>query len=418
MVTTAHSALDDRILYRESASLAKSGYEVTILAPLNDRGSLYDMAGKSLGTRETKVGDVRIIGYEMGEIGNAIQRFMMLATVGGLRLGHDTFSRLVALASELKADVYHCHEIWSLYASLQIKKRLERIGTTTKLIYDVHEYTPAVISSSSSLFGLYQKIMRGVSVRFEREALRQVDYAITANQITRGYLLTLDRFTRTEVIYNCPTLRNLEAVHREMASTNKVMICHEGSLGFDRGLRAMTEVLRSLRQTYGERVELLIIGDVFGPEKDFLNKKIAEYGLHNAIRRTGWLPYERVESAISQGDIGIIFMEPTENNMLAGPPNKLFNYMKLGLAVVSVDLPETTRIVMETKCGMIVRERDSANLARTLSLLVEDERKRKELGENGKRAVRDRYNWERMEGKLLRVYEEVTYAGNKAGAGQ
>ena len=156
-----------------------------------------------------------------------------------------------------------------------------------------------------------------------------------------------------------------------------------------------------------DKIELLIIGDVFGEAKLYLENKIEEYKLHNSIRRTGWLPYNKVSEAISHADIGIIFMEPTENNMLAGPPNKLFNYMRYGLPVVSFDLPETSRIISETQGGIIIRDRSVDSLVRALSSLIEDEANLRRMGERGREAVLNYYNWEHMEAKLLRIYQEL-----------
>jgi len=43
VLTSSHSALDDRIFYKESVSLQKAGYKVTLVAPLDSKGFLVDM---------------------------------------------------------------------------------------------------------------------------------------------------------------------------------------------------------------------------------------------------------------------------------------------------------------------------------------------------------------------------------------
>jgi glycosyltransferase involved in cell wall biosynthesis len=411
MLTTGHSALDDRIFYKESMSLQRAGYEVTLLAPVNDEGFLVDMGSNNLVAGELTIQNIKIIGFaEKGSRFNKIHAILQLITLvsmGNFKLGTEPFANLIDKGTKLRADIYHCHEIWSIYAGIQIKKRLEKEGKKPKLIYDVHEYSPAVGSSSNMVYRLYSRILRKIIVHFEKEALGYVDYVITANLITRGYLLTLNRFIQTEVIYNCPVLSIFQETGSNKAyHKNKIIICHEGSLGFDRGLKLMIEVMRILKKRYDDKIELLIVGDVFGEERKYLKEKIEGYGLRDAVWCTGWLPYEKVGEAISQADIGIIFMEPTENNMLAGPPNKLFNYMRYGLPVISVDLPETSRIIKETQCGLVVKDRSVNSLARALSALIEDEDKRHQLGENAKKAVYNQYSWEQMEKRLLRVYEE------------
>jgi len=411
MLTSVRSALEPRMFHRESRSLKQAGYEVTVVAPLTKDGFLFDMVGERIAAEETIIQDIRIIGFRekrsrFGKVQTALN-LLSLITNGRVKLGPNRYADLIDKCMKLNADIYHCNDIWSLYAAIQIKRHLEKHGRKPKIIYDVYEYTPAVYPGSNIIEDLYNSVLRKVSIHFEKNALKYVDYVITANQITRGYLLGLNRFIQTEVIYNCPGLSIFQEPRSKVAHKDKITLCHEGYLWFRRGLKQMIEVMRVLKERYGDKVELLIVGDVYGEEGEYLNEKLKEYDLHDTIRCTGWLPYEKVGGAISLADIGIIFLEPTENNMLAGPPNKLFNYMRYGLPVVSVDLPETSRIIRETQCGLIVKDRSINNLAEALSTLMDDEDKRRQIGENAKKAVHNQYSWQQMEKRLLRVYEEL-----------
>lgn len=413
MLASAHSALDARMFYRESRSLRQAGYQVTVVAPLNNDGFLLGTGGERIAAEETTIQAIRIIGFRekrtrFGKVQTALN-LLSLVTLGKFKLGTNRYADLIDRGIKLKADVYHCNDGWSLYCGIQIKKRLEREGRKPKLIYDEYEYPAALTPSHNLIENIYNRILRKTHAHFIKGALRYVDYFITANQISRGYLLGLNRFIQTEVVYNCPPLSIFKELKAGVARKDKITICHEGYLWFRRGLRQMIEVMKVLKEHYGNKVELLIVGDVYGKEREYLDEKLEEYHLRDAIRCTGWLPYEKVGEAISSADIGIIFLEPTENNMLAGPPNKLFNYMRYGLAVVSVDLPETSRIIRETECGLIVKDRGTNSLVKALSVLIDDAGKRRRMGKNASRAVLNQYSWEQMEKKLLRVYGELLH---------
>lgn len=413
MLTTSHAALDDRIFYKESLSLQRAGYEVTLFAPLDHEGFLFDMGGKRIAAGEISIHDIRIIGFRqkrspLGKIQTALN-LLSLITLGKFRLGTNRYADLIDKGMELKADTYHCNDIWSLYCGNQIKRGLIKQGIKAKLIYDEYEYPPALYPNSNLIKDIYYRVLKQMDIHFIKKALKYVDYVITANQISRGYLLGLNRFIETEVIYNCSTLSIFQAPEFSKIKKDRITICHEGSLGFNRGLKPMVEVMRMLKERYADKVELLIIGDVYGREREYLDEKMKEYDLYHDIRRTGWLAYEKVGEAISQADIGIIFLEPTENNMLAGPPNKLFNYMRYGLPVVSTDLPETSRIIRETECGLIVKDRSTTGLVKALSTLIDNEDKRRRVGENARRAARDTYSWEHMEKRLLGAYTELLH---------
>ncbi|MEM4235376.1 MAG: glycosyltransferase, partial [Candidatus Methanomethylicaceae archaeon] len=141
--------------------------------------------------------------------------------------------------------------------------------------------------------------------------------------------------------------------------------------------------------------------------RNYLEQKIKEYQIEDIVERTGWLSYEKVGAALSNCSIGIIFLELTRENNIFSSPNKLFNYMRYGLPIVTVDLPEIRRIVLESQCGIVVRERTVNALADALSTLIENMDLRRHLGENGKKAVIDMYNWGVMEKRLLRIYDEL-----------
>ena len=414
MVTTDHPAVSSRIFYKEARSLQQAGYDVTLLAPLNDEGFLFDMGGNKIASAETTLYDVRIIGFSKEKRGilkiGIISKLMRLAVLTGLRIEAKLFTELIDKGASLNADVYHCHEIFSLYAGIQIKRRLEKEGRKPKLIYDVHEYTPAVSPRYSGIKRLYDRLSKKVIVHFEKEALKYVDYAITVSEAIRNYILTQNRFIPTEVIYNCSVFPILQEPERAREHRDKVIICHEGSLSFSRGLKRMIEVVKILKERYGNRVELLIVGIIYDEERKYLNQKIEEYSLRDTIRCTEWLPYEKVGETISQADIGIIFFELTDNIRLGGGlSNKVFNYMRYGLPIVSVDVSENSRIISETQCGLVVKEPSIENLAGAVSALIEDEAKRHQLGENAKKAAHTRYGWEQMEKRLLRVYEELLH---------
>ncbi|MCH8290365.1 glycosyltransferase family 4 protein [Candidatus Poribacteria bacterium] len=410
ILTTGHPALDDRIFYKEAQSLHNAGFQVTLIAPLNSDGYLTDMGRKPIARGETVVDGIRIIGFELGRykifglpMTGLLNQWMRLGSVGRLRLGSELYSDIIDKGIQLDADIYHCHEVWSLYTGILIKRELEKRGKNPKLISDVHEYWSAARPSDTEP---ERTVWSRIIARFEKNSLEEVDYVITANHITRGHLLSANRFIKTEVLDNCPVLSIFQE-SEPRAVDGVITICHDGALPFNRGLKEMLEVIKILKERYEGKIRFLVVGDVFGEERTYFDQKVKEYRIEDVVNRTGWLPYEKVGDALSDCSIGIIFMELTENNMLAGPPNKLFNYMRYGLPTVTVDLPETRRIVLESQCGIVVKDRNVDSLVDVLSRLVDDADLRTELGKNAQAAAYKQYNWSIMEKRLLRVYNEL-----------
>ena len=150
-----------------------------------------------------------------------------------------------------------------------------------------------------------------------------------------------------------------------------------------------------------------IIGDVFGEEKKFLQEKIATNNLENNIEITGWLSYNDVPKKIADCSIGIITNTNEKRNTLAGPPNKLFNYMTMGLAIVTVDLPATTTIINETTCGIILQKRDAQLLAKEIQNLLDNTATRKQFQENALHWAKKKFNWQSEAEKLFQFYNRL-----------
>jgi glycosyltransferase involved in cell wall biosynthesis len=87
-------------------------------------------------------------------------------------------------------------------------------------------------------------------------------------------------------------------------------------------------------------------------------------------------------------------------------PNKLFDYMAAGLAVLTSNTAPCARIVRETGAGDVFRASDAGDLAAAIRRLA-DPTVRRAAGEAGRCAVLDRYNWEHDAAVLRDVVERV-----------
>jgi glycosyltransferase involved in cell wall biosynthesis len=118
-----------------------------------------------------------------------------------------------------------------------------------------------------------------------------------------------------------------------------------------------------------------------------------------------WRPFAEVPSYIQASQICLV---PHQSNphTEATSPHKLFQYMLLGKPVVVSNCKPLQRIVNETNSGLVFNAGDSDHLADTI-LKLKDNNLRKELGQAGKQAVMDKYNWGRTAQDLIRVYGDL-----------
>jgi glycosyltransferase involved in cell wall biosynthesis len=84
-------------------------------------------------------------------------------------------------------------------------------------------------------------------------------------------------------------------------------------------------------------------------------------------------------------------------------PNKLFEAMMCQLPIITNIAPEIVKD--EVRCGLIVDYNDINQIKDAIVMLRDQPKLRRELGNNGRVAFLQKYNWRLMEEKLLNVYE-------------
>jgi len=78
----------------------------------------------------------------------------------------------------------------------------------------------------------------------------------------------------------------------------------------------------------------------------------------------------------------------------------LFEYMMLGKPVLATDMAPVRRVLEEARCGMVYRTPEEGLEA---LVLLRDVTVRRRLGDNGRRAVIDRYSWDHDGATLAQV---------------
>ena len=82
--------------------------------------------------------------------------------------------------------------------------------------------------------------------------------------------------------------------------------------------------------------------------------------------------------------------------------------MEAGLPVVASNFPLWRKIIDGSRCGICVDPTNPEEISDAIKYLVENQIKAKEMGENGRRAVLERYNWDKESKKLLAAYKALS----------
>ena len=170
----------------------------------------------------------------------------------------------------------------------------------------------------------------------------------------------------------------------------------------------LVEIMRLLKKYEG--VELLLLGR-FDSEstKDEVQSLVADADLTERIHFLGQIPYRELKSYLLRATVGLVPLQPT-SQYVKGIPTKMFEYMACGLPIVASDLPLIRRFIAESECGILVNATDAHEHAEAILYLLDHPDEAQRMGENGRRAGEEKYNWESEVRKLLRLYEELLSA--------
>ena len=198
---------------------------------------------------------------------------------------------------------------------------------------------------------------------------------------------------RIEIIHNVPdAAAKLPRIPLgERASQDPLLVLFAGQITEMRCLDRLLEGLALMSPADQARVKVLIFGD--GETLPSLRALAKELGIEEQVVFAGWQPMQEIAARLAgRRCIGIV---PHYVNELTDTtvPNKLFDYMAMGLPLLVTSARPLQRIVEDEGCGWATADTAEA-LARGLRTAAATPLAAlQEMGARGFQAVRDRYNW-------------------------
>lgn len=255
----------------------------------------------------------------------------------------------------------------------------------------------------------------GIVSKIERWSLANLDHVIVVVEESGERLveagLDSDRVT---VVCNTPLPERIPSPEllENRSEGAPLRLVYLGLLEKPRGI---DEVLDGLAELRSEGLDFFL--DIIGggmEEESFVSKAERLGLLGDRVKFHGVLPYEEALAIFRKSHIGVVPHHAVEswNTTI---PNKLFDYMSHALPVITSDAKPAARVVREERSGEVFRSGDSADFARAVRALV-DPGTRSEIGERGRNAVVDRYNWGADQQRLLDALALTVQRGPRSGS--
>ncbi len=275
----------------------------------------------------------------------------------------------------------------------------------TRFIFDHHDLTPELYRSRFGRAGLPHRLL----LEIERRAMRSADAVISTNEsykriaIERGGVDPADVF----VVRNGPDLERFVPVDPDPAlrRSRRHLIAYVGMMGPQDGIDHAVRALAALRSLRGDDWQALFIGE--GEVRAEMETLAAELGIADSVEFTGWREDADIRRMLSTADVCLAPDPPSPLND-ASTMIKVAEYMSMGAAIASYELPETRVSAGDAAAYAAAPNPESLGLC--VHELLEDPDRRRRMGSYGQERVTE-LSWQQSARRLLAAYEHVTGTG-------
>jgi glycosyltransferase involved in cell wall biosynthesis len=361
-LTSVHRLNDTRIFYKECKSLAVNGHEVYLVG-----------FGKSI-----IQDNVNVIGLEP-KPKNRIERITR-----GVR-------RVVKEGLKLNCDIYHLHDP-ELIPYIPLLKSKGK-----KIIFDSHENTSEQIKEKKHI--PFRRLLSVFYSMMEKLLLSHVDALIFVTPSMANKMKKINK--NAYLITNYPITTTLFSSDYLDLPSEK-FICFIGGIYEKWNHKNIVRGLQNI-----ENVKYLLYGPT---DNESLIRQLKMIDQKNVLDFRGFITPSDVQSIYSKATVGVSWLR--ENKNTGGKEgtlgvNKLFEQMMAGIPVIVSDFRLWREIIEENNCGIVVDQDDVNGFTQAIEYLINNPSKAKIMGENGRKAVMTKYNWETQVEILLGIYDRL-----------
>jgi glycosyltransferase involved in cell wall biosynthesis len=276
---------------------------------------------------------------------------------------------------------------------------------------------PAFLDMRENLAAMYEKHEHGRGIisqavrhrwlirNYESLVIDRFDHVFAVTVELKEWLLETYFIEEKDisVIGNYPKSRYLEQAERARTSKNrggekrskvdsKIELVHAGYVSKDRGVQDVIRSLNVLKKSGYKSVHLRVVGKGKPPKYIKRLKKISKrIGVKNRVTFHEYPSPGGLADTLVNCDIGVSSNRLSEL-VHQTTPGKLWEYMAVGLPILSSARRPVMRIIEKENCGRVYKSREPREIAKQIELFIESPEGMRRMGKRAAKAVEKRYN--------------------------
>lgn len=192
-----------------------------------------------------------------------------------------------------------------------------------------------------------------------------------------------------------------ENFRREIGIENKFSLCYAGIHGLAQGLQVIVNAAEIVKNE--KNIQFVFVGD--GPEKQELINMVKEKKLRN-ITFLPLQPKVNMPKIVASMDAAIIPLKKLE--LFEGAlPSKMFETLSSQIPIIMAVKGEAERLINNAQAGIVVEPENAKEIAEAVIKLYNDKELRDDLGESGRKYVKEHYDRDTITRKLEKILIEL-----------
>lgn len=331
-----------------------------------------------------------------------ISEFYYKSSVGALKFPFyfNFWRRFISrLFLQYHFDVIHIHDLPLGQVGLEMKNKFG-----ANFVLDLHENWPALLSISEHTKTFLGKLLSSDKQwrKYETKVSNAADYiVVVADEMRKRMEKTGTNNSSFYVVPNTLELNSYNKFHKK-AKNERFILYYAGGLTVHRGVQVVIQSIARL--SHEMQLELWVVGA--GKYRSVLEEMTRNFGVSDRVKFFGWQSQDKVYEYLFKCDAALIPHLKTEHSDNTSP-NKIFQYMQAGIPILSTNCNYLRNIIEECQSGLVYEHDNPEDLAHKIEQLYYNKILCSDLGQNGMKAVQEKYNWNNTVKPLLDLYKSI-----------